>query len=108
MAENLVEVNDANWEDEVIKSDVPVLVDFWAPWCMPCKMVAPIIEEMSDEYSGKLKVGKLNVDENPSTAAKYGIRNIPTVLLIKNGDIAEKVVGAVGKDKLTEAVNSVL
>lgn len=108
MAENLLEVNDANWEDEVINSDVPVLVDFWAPWCMPCKMIAPIIEEMSGEYSGKLKVGKLNVDENPSTAAKYGIRNIPTVLLIKNGDVAEKVVGVVGKDKLTEAVDAVL
>jgi len=108
MAENLVEVTDANWEDEVIKSDVPVMVDFWAPWCMPCKMIAPIVEEMSGEYSGKLKVGKLNVDENPSTAAKYGIRNIPTVLLIKNGDVAEKVVGVVGKDKLTKAVNSVL
>ena len=107
MAENLVVVNDSNWEDEVINSDVPVLVDFWAPWCMACKMIAPIVEEMSDEYSGKLKVGKLNVDENPSTAAKYGIRNIPTVLLIKNGDVAEKVVGVVGKDKLTEAVDSV-
>ncbi|UCE27980.1 MAG: thioredoxin [Candidatus Coatesbacteria bacterium] len=108
MAENLVEVTDANWEDEVINSDIPVLVDFWATWCVPCKMVAPIVEELSDEYAGKLKVGKLNVDDNPSTAAKYGIRNIPTVLLIKNGDVAEKVVGAVGKDKLTEAVNSVL
>ncbi len=108
MAENLVVVNDSNWEDEVINSDVPVLVDFWAPWCMACKMIAPIVEEMSGEYSGKLKVGKLNVDENPSTAAKYGIRNIPTVLLIKNGDVAEKVVGVVGKDKLTEAVDSVL
>ncbi len=108
MAENLVVVNDSNWEDEVINSDVPVLVDFWAPWCMACKMIAPIVEEMSDEYSGKLKVGKLNVDENPSTAAKYGIRNIPTVLLIKNGDVAEKVVGVVGKDKLTEAVDAVL
>jgi thioredoxin 1 len=108
MAENLMEVTDANWEEEVVKSDVPVLVDFWAPWCMPCKMVEPIIEELSGEYPDKLKVGRLNVDENPSTAAKYGIRNIPTVLLIKNGDVAEKIVGAVGKDKFTEAVNSVL
>jgi thioredoxin 1 len=108
MAENLVEVTDANWEDEVIKSDVPVLVDFWAPWCMPCKMVSPIVEELSNEYAGKIKVGKLNVDENPSTAAKYGIRNIPTLLVLKNGEIAKKVVGAVGKGKLTEAVDAVI
>jgi thioredoxin 1 len=108
MAENLVEVTDANWEEEVIKSDVPVLVDFWAPWCMPCKMVAPIVEELSGEYAEKLKVGKLNVDENPSTAAKYGIRNIPTILILKNGEVAEKVVGAVGKDKLAEAVDGVV
>lgn len=108
MAENLVEVNDANWEEEVIKSNVPVLVDFWAPWCMPCKMIAPIVEELSGEYAEKLKVGKLNVDENPSTAAKYGIRNIPTILILKNGEVAEKVVGAVGKDKLAEAVDGVV
>lgn len=108
MAENLVEVNDANWEDEVLNSNVPVLVDFWAPWCMPCKMIEPIVEELSGEYSGKLKVGRLNVDENPSTAAKYGIRNIPTILILKNGDVAGKVVGAVGKDKLAEAVDGVV
>jgi thioredoxin 1 len=108
MGKNLVEVTDANWDDEVIKSDVPVLVDFWAPWCMPCKMVEPIVEELSGEYTGKLRVGRLNVDENPSTAAKYGIRNIPTLLILKNGEVAEKVVGAVGKNKLTEAVDAVI
>jgi thioredoxin 1 len=108
MAENLVEVTDANWEEEVINSNIPVLVDFWAPWCMPCKMIEPIVEELSGEYSDKLKVGRLNVDENPSTAAKYGIRNIPTVLILKNGEVADKVVGAVGKDKLAKAVDGVV
>ena len=108
MPGNLVELNDANWEKEVVQSDIPVLVDIWAPWCMPCKMIAPIVEEMSEEYAGKLKVGKLNVDENPSTAAEYGIRNIPTLLVLKNGEVAEKVVGVVGKDKITAAVDAVL
>ena len=92
-----VELTDANFEETVINSDKPVLVDFWAEWCGPCRMVGPIVEELSGEYDGKAVVGKLNVDHNPAVSAKYGIRNIPTVLFFKNGEIVDKQVGAAPK-----------
>ncbi len=103
-----IELTDANFEEKVIKSDKPVLVDFWAEWCGPCRMVAPIVEEISKEYEGKAVIGKLDVDSNPEVASKYGIRNIPTILFFKNGEIADKQVGAVPKNVLTEKIDSLL
>lgn len=97
MAKNIIELTDLNFEDEVIKSNKPVLVDFWAEWCAPCRMIAPIVEEIANEYADKLKVGKLNVDYNPITAMKYGIMSIPTLLLFKDGRVIEQIIGAVPK-----------
>lgn len=96
----LLEIGSDNFDSEVMNSDIPVLVDFWAPWCGPCKMIAPIVEELSGEYAGKLKVAKLNVDENGMIAQNFGIRSIPTLLLIKNGDVVEQIIGAVSKPAL--------
>jgi len=105
---NEITVTDDSFEQEVLKSDVPVLVDFWAPWCGPCKMVAPIVEEIAGEFNGRLKVGKLNTDENQGVAAKYGIMSIPTLLIFKNGDVAEKIIGAQSKQAIVARVESVL
>ncbi len=103
-----LEVNDNNFEELVVKSDKPVVVDFWAEWCGPCRMIAPIIEEMSKEYSGKALITKCDVDNNPQIAAKYGIRNIPTVLFFKDGKIADKQVGAVAKSNFINKLNALL
>lgn len=92
-----LEFNESNFENEVLKSDKPVVVDFWAEWCGPCRNIAPIFDELHTQYADKAKVGKVNVDESPAIAAKYGIRNIPTVLYFKNGELADKQVGAVNK-----------
>ena len=100
-----VNVTDENFETEVIKAGKPVIVDFWAEWCGPCKMIAPILEEVATEFDGKLTVGKLNVDENNETPPKYGIRGIPTLLLFKNGNVAATKVGALSKAQLTEFLN---
>ncbi|CUT04808.1 thioredoxin [Candidatus Kryptobacter tengchongensis] len=100
MAKNIIELTDLNFEDEVLKSDKLVLVDFWAEWCAPCRMIAPIIEEIANEYADRLKVGKLNVDYNPKTAMKYGIMSIPTLLLFQNGRVIEQIVGAMPKKNL--------
>ncbi len=97
-------VDDANFQAEVLSSDKPVLVDFWAIWCGPCKMIAPIVEELAGEYDGKLKVAKMDVDANPRTAMQYGIRSIPTLLIFKGGQVVEQIVGAVPKRHLTEKV----
>ncbi|HEY4612390.1 MAG TPA: thioredoxin [Bacteroidota bacterium] len=99
------EITDANFETEVIKSEKPVLVDFWAEWCGPCRMVAPIVEELAKEYNGTLKVGKMDVDSNPQVSMQYGIRSIPTLLIFKGGRVVEQVVGAVPKRILTEKVS---
>jgi thioredoxin 1 len=103
-----IELTDASFETEVIKSDVPVLVDFWAPWCGPCRMVAPIVEEIATEYNGKIKVGKLNTDDNQQVAAKFGVMSIPTLMIFKGGEAAERIVGAQPKKAITEKIDSVL
>ena len=95
-----VKVNDANFKEEVLESDIPALVDFWAEWCGPCLMVAPVLKEIAKEYKGKLKVCKVNVDEAPNTASKYGVMSIPTLAIFKNGKVVDKVVGALPKTEL--------
>ncbi len=103
-----IELTDANFEELVIKSDKPVLVDFWAEWCGPCRMITPIVVELSQEYEGKAVIGKMDVDGNPGIPAKYGIRNIPTILFFKGGQIVDKQVGAVPKQKLAEKLNTLI
>ena len=103
-----ITLNESNWEEEVIKSDIPVMVDFWAEWCMPCRMISPIVEKISNEYEERIKVGKLNVDENPSIATRYRIMAIPAVLFFKDGDLVDQVVGVVPKRVLEEKVKKVL
>jgi thioredoxin 1 len=99
-----IKVNDQNFKQEVLESNLPVLVDFWAPWCGPCVMVAPVVEEIAKEYEGKLKVCKLNVDDASGTASEYGIMSIPTLAVFKNGKVAEKVIGALPKSELEAAI----
>uniref|UniRef100_A0A7V5XGS7 Thioredoxin n=1 Tax=Thermodesulfobacterium geofontis TaxID=1295609 RepID=A0A7V5XGS7_9BACT len=101
-------VNDQNFEKEVLKAEVPVLVDFWAAWCGPCKIIAPIIDEIAEELEGKIKVCKINVDENPITPGKYGIRAIPTLIIFKKGEPVEVIVGAVSKSVILNALNKAL
>lgn len=103
-----LEFTDLNFEEEVLKSDKPVVVDFWAEWCGPCRMVAPIISELAEEYQGKAKIGKVDVDSNPGISARFGIRNIPTILFIKNGEVADKQVGAVPKSVLASKIDALL
>ena len=103
-----IEVNDANFEEVVLQSDIPVLVDFWAEWCGPCRMVSPIVEELAKEYEGKALVAKMDVDSNPGIPVKYGIRNIPTILFFKSGEQADKQVGAVPKTILSQKLDAVL
>jgi len=98
---DILHVSDDSFESEVLNSDDPVLVDYWAEWCGPCKMIAPVLEEVAKEYSGKLRVAKLNIDDNPNTPPKYGIRGIPTLMLFKNGEVEATKVGAVSKSQLT-------
>ena len=97
-------VNDSNFEEVVLKSELPVMVDFWAEWCGPCKMMLPIVEEAATEYAGKLVVAKVDVDSSPGTAARFGIRNIPTILFFKNGEEVDRITGAVSKHKIEEAI----
>jgi len=105
---DLLKVTDDNFEQEIINSDIPALVDFWAEWCGPCKMVSPIVEELAKEYDGKVKVGQMNVDENRQTPAKYGIRAIPTLILFKNGNVAQTIVGAQPKSAIEEELKKLL
>ncbi len=103
-----VELSDSNFEQEVLKSDIPVLVDFWAEWCAPCRMIAPIVEELANEYKGQIKVGKLNVDMNPQSSMSYGIRSIPTLLFFKNGDAVEQISGAVPRAEIEKKIKAVV
>ena len=105
MGENTIEITDTNFESEVVKSSTPVLVDFWAAWCAPCRALAPTIDSIATEYKGRVKVGKLDVDANGSTAARFNIRGIPTLLVIKDGQVKEQIVGAVGKEVITKALD---
>ncbi len=99
---------DANFEEEVLKSQTPVLVDFWAQWCAPCRIVSPVVEELGVEYQGKLKVGKLNVDDNSQTASQYGVMSIPTLLIFKNGAPVKTMIGAQGKENFKKGIDEVL
>ena len=103
-----IELTDSNFDDEVLKSETPVLVDFWAAWCGPCKMIAPVVEELAGEYEGQVKIGKVNVDYNQSAAAKFGIRSIPTLLVFNNGEVVDQIVGAVPKPVIKQKLDSVL
>ena len=102
----LTTITDDNFQDEVLNSELPVLIDFWAVWCGPCKMVAPIVEELATEYDGKAKIGKLDVDSNQQTSIKYGVRSIPTLLIFKGGELKETIIGAVPKAKIVEKLES--
>ena len=108
MSENVKELTSENFSTEVIESDTPVLVDFWAEWCGPCRVIAPVVDEIATEYSQKVKVGKLNVDNHNQVASQYGVRSIPALLIFKNGAVANQIVGAVPKDKITEILDSVI
>ena len=100
MSENIVNVSDASFDEDVLKADLPVLVDYWAEWCGPCKMIAPVLEEIAQEYAGKVKICKLNIDENTDVPPKFGIRGIPTLMLFKNGNVEATKVGALSKSQL--------
>ncbi len=108
MSENIVYLSDASFEADVLQSDLPVLVDYWAEWCGPCRMIAPILDEIAKEYAGRVKVAKLNIDENPGTPPKYGIRGIPTLMLFKNGAVAATKVGALSKSQLASFLDGQL
>ena len=103
-----ITLTDDNFENEVIKSDKPVLIDFWAVWCGPCKIIAPVVEELASEYEGKIKVGKLDVDENQESSIKYGVRSIPTLLIFKDGKVKDTIIGAVPKSQIVQKLNSAL
>jgi thioredoxin 1 len=108
MSDNIVHTSDSNFEQDVLQADGPVLVDFWAEWCGPCKMIAPVLEELAGDYAGKLKICKMDVDANTETAPKYGIRGIPTLIIFNKGDVAGTKVGALSKSQLSAFIDSVI
>ena len=108
MSNNILNVTDSTFEQEVLSSDIPVLLDYWAEWCGPCKMIAPILNDIADEYSGKIKVAEINIDENPATPAKFGVRGIPTLMIFKSGSIEATKVGAMSKSQLSAFIDSTI
>jgi thioredoxin 1 len=108
MAEGVMNIEDGNFDSEVLQSDIPVLVDFWAPWCGPCKAISPVVQDLAGTFGDKIKFTKCNVDDNPVTPGKYGIKAIPTLILFKEGNVVEQITGMVAKSKLEEAINKVL
>ena len=105
---SLIHVNDVDFEKEVLKADQPALVDFWAPWCGPCKAIGPVVEELAESYKGRVKMAKMNVDDNPRTSATYGVRSIPTLLLFKGGKVFDTLIGLVSKERLEEFIKKSL
>lgn len=108
MAEGILEIDDGNFDTEVLQSEKPVLVDFWAPWCGPCKAIGPLVEELASTYGDQVKFAKCNVDDNPVTPGKYGIRAIPTLIFFKDGNVADQITGMVAKSKLEESISNIL
>ncbi len=108
MAGDVSEITDNSFEQDVLKSDIPVLVDFWAPWCGPCKSIAPVLQELAKDYAGKLKFTKINIDENPKNATNYKVRGIPNLVFFKGGQVVEQIVGAVPKEQLVDAIKKVI
>jgi thioredoxin 1 len=108
MAGKVKEISDSNFEQEVLKSSLPVLVDFWAPWCGPCKSIAPVLEDLATEFDGQLLIMKMNVDDNPNTPSKFDVRGIPNLVIFKNGEAVDQIVGAVPKDQLLSAIKKVV
>ncbi len=108
MAEDILEIDDITFEAEVLKSDKPVLIDFWAPWCGPCRAISPMVEQLAGEFGEKIKFVKCNVDDNPISPGKYGIRSIPTLMFFKDGNVVDQVIGIVAKSKLEEVINKIL
>lgn len=108
MAENVLAVTDDTFDAEVLKSDLPALVDFWASWCGPCRAIGPVVEELAEEYAGKVKVAKLNVDESPKTPGQYGIRAIPTLIMFKGGEVVDQITGAVSKSHIESALQKIV
>lgn len=106
MSEHILQINDSDFDEQVLKSEIPVLVDFWAEWCGPCKMIAPILEEIAVEYAGKLTVAKVNIDNNPGTPQRYGVRGIPTLILFKDGEVHATKVGALAKSQLAAFIDA--
>jgi len=107
-SDKIVHVTDANFDQEVLKSPTPVLVDFWAPWCGPCRAIAPILDDLAGQYDGRLKIAKINVDDNPQSPGRYGVLGIPNLRIIKGGQVKEQIVGAVPKNRLVQAVDSAI
>ena len=105
---DILQISDDSFDGDVLKAEVPVLIDFWAPWCGPCKAIAPIVEELATEYDGKLKIVKMNVDDNPRTPSQYGVRGIPNLILFKGGEVKEQIVGAFPKAQLVKAIDNLV